>query len=156
MTQCALVVVVILRHSTSQWAFRSIRQSASFQSYCSSLLSVLALGPTVILRVYSCLDLGPELKIGRCRISDCRSFFSCTDDSDRLMKRASCCIFVCVVLAAAYLKYRRYRLSCFPFVWHCFHCDTRKQASYCCCFLCVMFASVACCACLSSGTFFSL
>ena len=26
----------------------------------SSFLSVLALGPTVILRVYSCLDLGPE------------------------------------------------------------------------------------------------
>ena len=31
-----------------------------FPSYFSSLLSVLALGPTVILRVYSCLDLGPE------------------------------------------------------------------------------------------------
>ena len=31
-----------------------------FQSYCSSLLSVLALGPAVILRVYFCLDLGPE------------------------------------------------------------------------------------------------
>ena len=31
-----------------------------FPSYFSSLLSVLALGPTVILRVYSCLDLDPE------------------------------------------------------------------------------------------------
>ena len=31
-----------------------------FRSYFSSFLSVLALGPTVILRVYSCLDLGPE------------------------------------------------------------------------------------------------
>ena len=46
-------------HSPSH-AFRSIRQSASFQSYCSSLLSVLALGPTVDLGVYFCLDLGPE------------------------------------------------------------------------------------------------
>ena len=31
-----------------------------FNSYFSSFLSVLALGPTVILRVYTCLDLGPE------------------------------------------------------------------------------------------------
>ena len=31
-----------------------------FPSYISSFLSVLALGPTVILRIYSCLDLGPE------------------------------------------------------------------------------------------------
>ena len=31
-----------------------------FPSYFSSFLSVLALGPTVILRVYSCLDLGAE------------------------------------------------------------------------------------------------
>ena len=31
-----------------------------FLSYPSSLLSVLALEPNVILRVYSCLDLGPE------------------------------------------------------------------------------------------------
>ena len=29
-------------------------------------------------------------------------------------------IFFCVVLAAAYLKYRRCRLSCLPFVWHFF------------------------------------
>ena len=41
-------------------AFQSNWQSASFLSYFSSLLSVLALGPTVILRVNSCLDLGPE------------------------------------------------------------------------------------------------
>ena len=32
----------------------------------------------------------------------------------------SCCNFLCVVLAAAYLKYRRCRLSCLPFVWHFF------------------------------------
>ena len=31
-----------------------------FPSCFSSFLSVLALGPTVIFRVYSCLDLGPE------------------------------------------------------------------------------------------------
>ena len=31
-----------------------------------------------------------------------------------------CCNFLCVVLAAAYLKYRRCRLSCLPFVWHFF------------------------------------
>ena len=30
------------------------------------------------------------------------------------------CNFLCVVLAAAYLKYRRCRLSCLPFVWHLF------------------------------------
>ena len=59
-SQCALVMAVILKCSTSWRAFRSIRQSAFFQSYCSSLLSVLALGPAVILRVCSCLDLGPE------------------------------------------------------------------------------------------------
>ena len=50
------------------------------------------------------------------------SFFFCKDGSDRLMKRASysCCNFLCVVLAAIYLKYCQYRLSCFPFVWHFF------------------------------------
>ena len=31
-----------------------------FPSYFSSFLSVLSLGPTVILRDYSCLDLGPD------------------------------------------------------------------------------------------------
>ena len=46
-----------------------------------------------------------------------------------LMKRASfsCCNFLCVVLAAAYMKYRRCRLSCLPFVWHFFHCDTHTH-----------------------------
>ena len=36
------------------------------------------------------------------------------------MKRASysCCNFLCIVLATAYLKYRLCRLSCLPFVWH--------------------------------------
>ena len=58
------------------------------------------------------------------------SFFFCKDGSDRLMKRASysCCNFLCVVLAAAYLKYRRCCLSCLPFVWHFFfHCDAHTQ-----------------------------
>ena len=48
------------------------------------------------------------------------------------MKRASysCCNFLCVVLAAAYLKYRRCRLSCLPFVWHFFslwHTHTHRS-----------------------------
>ena len=58
------------------------------------------------------------------------SFFFCKDGSDRLMKRASysCCNFLCIVLAAAYLKYHWCRLSCLPFVWHpFFHCDTHMH-----------------------------
>ena len=57
-------------------------------------------------------------------------FFFCKDGSDRLMKWApySCCIFLCVVLTATYLKYRWYRLSFLPFVWHFFfHCDTHTS-----------------------------
>ena len=41
--------------------FRVFEIRRHFPSYSSFLLSVLALGPTVIrLRVYSCLNLGPE------------------------------------------------------------------------------------------------
>ena len=40
--------------------FREFDSQRHFPSYFSSFLSVLALGPTVILRVYSCIDLGPE------------------------------------------------------------------------------------------------
>ena len=104
-----------------------------FPSCFSSFLSVLALGPTVILRVYSCLDLGPEqVDCNMCRFSRLLlfSFFFCKDGSDRLMKRASysCCNFLCIVLAAAYLKYRRCHLSCLPFVWHLFfHWDTHTH-----------------------------
>ena len=123
-----------VRHS---WrSFRSIRQSASFSVLLSSFLSVLALGPTVILRVYSCLDLGPETgRLQLCRFSKLLlfSFFFCKDGSDRLMKRASysCCNFLCIVLAAAYLKYRLCRLSCLPFVWHSFfHCDTHTHTHH--------------------------
>ena len=48
-------------------------------------------------------------------------FFFCKGGSDRLMKRASysCCISLCVVLAAAHLKCRRYCLF-LPFVRHFF------------------------------------
>ena len=65
------------------------------------------------------------------------SFFFCKDGSDRLMKWASysCCNFLCVVLAAAYLKYRWCRLSCLPFVWHFFHCDTHTHRPALDCFL---------------------
>ena len=60
------------------------------------------------------------------------SFFFCKDGSDRLMKRASysCCNFLCIVLAAAYLKCHRCRSSCLPFVWHFFslwHTSTRTH-----------------------------
>ena len=54
----ALVVAVIFKCSTSWRAFRSTRQSASLPPYCSSLLSVLALGPTVILTGDLCPDTG--------------------------------------------------------------------------------------------------
>ena len=61
-------------------------------------------------------DLAERVECNMCRFSGLLlfSFFFCKDGSDRLMKRAShsCCNFLCVVLAAAYLKYRRCRLSC--------------------------------------------
>ena len=63
MPQFALVVAVILKCSTilvviSEYSTVSV--NFPLTSLWSSFLSVLALGPTVILRVYSCLDLGPE------------------------------------------------------------------------------------------------
>ena len=62
------------------------------------------------------------------------SFFFCKDGSDRLMKRASysCCNFLCIVLAAAYLKYRLCRLSCLPFVWHPFFIVTHTHSHTLC------------------------
>ena len=147
-------------------------------SYFSSFLSVLALGP--ILRVYSCLGLGPET--GRPGCNMCWfsklllfSFFFCNDGSDWLTKRASysCCNFLCAVLAAAYFKYRRCRLSCLSFVWHFFcivtHTHMRAHAHayvrqvFCCCTiflfaLClVLLTYIDCvaCACHLSDTFFS-
>ena len=54
--------------------------------------------------------------------------YFCQDGSDRLMKRASCscCNFLCVALAATYLKYRRCRLHVVLAVRLSlfFHCDT--------------------------------
>ena len=57
------------------------------------------------------------------------SFFFCKDGSDGLMKRASysCCNFLCIVLAAVYLKYRLCRLSCLPFIWHLFFIVTHTH-----------------------------
>ena len=65
---------------------------------------------------------------------NCFSLFFCKDGGDRLMRRASCCccIFLSVVIAPPCLKYRRYRLSCLPFVWHCLfivtHTHTHTQS----------------------------
>ena len=75
------------------------------------------------------IQVPKQVDCNMCRFSKLLlfSFFFCKDGSDRLMKRASysCCNFLCIVLAAAYLKYRLCRLSCLPFVWHpFFHCDT--------------------------------
>ena len=64
-------------------------------------------------------------------------FFFCKGGSDRLMKRASysCCISLCVVLAAAHLKCRRYCLF-LPFVRHFFFIvthtgtHTKKKKNY--------------------------
>ena len=118
----------------SWWSFRSIRQSAvifPLSSLLSSLywswdpLSSLESTPVSIL-------VPKQVDCNMCRFSKLLLFFFffCKDGSDRLMKRASfsCCNFLCVVLAAAYLKYRRCRLSCLPFVWHFFslwHTHTR-------------------------------
>ena len=52
--------------------FREFDSRRHFPPYYSFLLSVLALVPTVILRVYSYLDLGPET--GRLQVN-CFSFF---------------------------------------------------------------------------------
>ena len=58
--QRALVVAV--QNGRQSWrSFRNMLWSASFSYSSSPLLSVLALGPTVICTVYSCLSLGPEL-----------------------------------------------------------------------------------------------
>ena len=47
-------------HTHTHAHFGVFDSQRHFPSCFSSFLSVLALGPTVILRVYSCLDLGPE------------------------------------------------------------------------------------------------
>ena len=110
-------------------------------------------------------------------------FFFCKDGCYRLMKRASysCCIFLCVVLAVTCSKYRRYLLLCLPFVWHFLFNVTHTHTSLffysvrlavidwwngalcsCSIFLCNVLAAtwsvagIACRACCSSSTFFSL
>ena len=105
---------------------------AGFSEYSTvSVFSVLLLFFTLCTGPGTSLESTPvSIKIPKqvdcnmCRFSKLLlfSFFFCKDGSDRLMKRASysCCNFLCVVLAAAYLKYRRCRLSCLPFVWHFF------------------------------------
>ena len=132
MTQFALVVAVILKCSTFLAVISSIRQSGLFSlllvffplaSLLSSLywpwdpLSSLESTPVSIL-------VPKQVDCNMCRFSKLLllSFFFCKDGSDRRMKRASssCCKFLCVVLAAAYLKYRRCRLSCLPFIRHIF------------------------------------
>ena len=65
------------------------------------------------------------------------SFFFCEDGIDRPMKRplTLVCIFLCVVLAAIYSKYCRYRLSCIPFVWHFLFIVTQTHTcthTWCC------------------------
>ena len=50
----------LLRYICSTGHFEVFDSQHQFPFSSSSLLSVLALGLTVILRVYSCLDLGPE------------------------------------------------------------------------------------------------
>ena len=127
MPQGALFVAVILKCSTflvviSEYSTVSV--IFPLTSLLSSLywpwdpLSSLESTPASIL-------VPKQVDCNMCRFSKLLLFsvFFGKDGSDRLMKRASysCCnFFFCVVLAAAYLKYRRCRLSCLPFVWHLF------------------------------------
>ena len=116
-------------------SFPNIRQSASFSLLLlSDLLSSLywPWDPLSFLESTPVSILVPkQVDCNMCRFSKLLlfSFFFCKDGSDRLMKRASfsCCNFLCVVLAAAYLKYRRCRLLCLPFVWHFFFIVTHTH-----------------------------
>ena len=113
-------------------SFRSIRQSASFSSYFSSFLSELALGPTVILRVYSCLDLGPET--GRLHAT-CVGLVNCFSSLFSSVRMAVinwwngplALVVFSLRCAATHLKYRRCRLSCLPFIWHFFFIVTHTH-----------------------------
>ena len=134
MTQFALVVAVILKCSTFVAViseYSTVRVIFPLASLLSSLywpwdpLSSLESTPVSIL-------VPKQVDCNMCRFIKLLlfSFFFCKDDSDRLMKRASysCCNFLCIVLAAAYLKYRLCRLSCLPFVWHPFFIVTHTHA----------------------------
>ena len=62
-------------------------------SSSSTLQSVLALGTTVIIRVYSCLNHGwvpKRVHCDRCKFSKLLHFFFSKNCSDQLQKRASC------------------------------------------------------------------
>ena len=128
MTQCVLVVAVILKCSTSL-AVNSENSTVSVIFPLASLLCSLywPWDPLSSLKSTPVSIWVPkQVDCNTCRFSKLLlfSFFFCKDGSDRLMKRASssCCNFprLCVVLAATYLKYRQCRLSCLLFVWHLF------------------------------------
>ena len=126
MTQCALVVAVILKCA----AFLAVLSEYSAVSVIfplTSLLSSLSWPWDPLSSLESTpvsIQVPKQVDCNMCRFSKLLlfSFFFCKDGSDRLMKRASfsSCNFLCIVLAAAYLKYRRCCLSCLPFVWHSF------------------------------------
>ena len=122
----------ILNCSTFLAVISSIRQSASFSLLLlffplASLLSSLYWPCDSLSSLESTpvsISVPKQVDCNMCRFSKplLFSFLFCKDGSDRLMKLASysCCNFICVVPAAVYLKYRRCRLSCLPFVWHFF------------------------------------
>ena len=118
---CAHTVVVILKCSTFL-AFISENLTVGVIFLLTTLFCSLywpwyplsSLESTPIL-----IQVPKQVDCNMCRFSKLLLFFR-KDVSDRLMKRASysCCIFLCVVLAAAYLKFCRYHMSRLPFVWH--------------------------------------
>ena len=133
MTQFALAVAVILKCSTFV-AVISEYSTVSVIFPLASLLSSLYWPWDPLSSLESTpvsIWVPKQVDCNMCRF--CKlllfSFFFCKDGSDRLMKRASysCCNFLCIVLAAAYLKYRLCRLSCLPFVWHLFFIVTQTH-----------------------------
>ena len=99
-------------HTHTHTSFRNIQQSASFSLLLlSDLLSSLywPWDPLSSLdSTHVSIYVPKQVDCNMCRFSKLLllSFFFCKDGRDRLMKRASfsCCNFLCVVLAAAYLK----------------------------------------------------
>ena len=119
MTRYALVVAVILKCSPF-FAVISECSTASAIFLLTSLLCSLywpwdplpSLGSTPVSIVVT-----KQVDCNKCRFSKLfLIFFFLYDGSDRLMKQASFSyIFLCVVLAATYLKCHWYHL---PFVWN--------------------------------------
>ena len=133
MTQFALAVAVILKCSTFV-AVISEYSTVSVIFPLASLLSSLYWPWDPLSSLESTpvsIQVPKQVDCNMCRFSKLLlfSFFFCKDGSDRLMKRASysCCNFLCIVLAAADLKYRLCRLSCLPFVWHLFFIVTHTH-----------------------------